>query len=189
VWGGFLVKAEHISTPENSQGSRALHSSQLQQPLPTLRTHRTSGLMISRPGGRGYKARILSHKARSHGSTTASGLQVGHWGCRRAAPSLQAQELLPLPLDSAGLSLGNHLCSPSTAQSLHAVTFQLQVWERVSATLSSHSHFGAQPNRPANPRAELVAVTGPRAAHSLCPVGGAEQRSSGCCNACRYAAV
>lgn len=84
VWEGFLVKAGHISTLEKSQESMAFHTRQLQQSQPTLCTHRTSGLMISRPGGRGYKARILSHKARSHGSTTASGLQGGRFGLQQS---------------------------------------------------------------------------------------------------------
>lgn len=143
----------------------AFHISQLQQSLPTLCTHRTSGLMISRPGGRGYKARILSHKARSHGSTTASGLQAGNSGCSSAASSLQAQALLPLHPDNAGPPLGNHLCSPFAAQSLHAVPFQLQVWKHISATLSTHSLSGTQPltseqnHQP--PQAQPVAVTDP----------------------------
>lgn len=81
-WGVLLFQALPVlPTLENSQGSRAFHPSQPQQSLLTLCTHRTSGLMISRPGGRGYKARILSHKATSQGSTTASGLQVGNSGC------------------------------------------------------------------------------------------------------------
>lgn len=98
-------------TAKEAWHARKHDTSQLQQSQSTLCTYRTSGLMISRPGGRGYKARILSHKARSHGSTTASGLQAGNSGCSSAAASLQAQGLLPLHPDNAGLPLDNHLCS------------------------------------------------------------------------------
>lgn len=131
VWGGFPVKAEHYLHPRGQPRQQGIPH----QPAPAVPaapcTHRTSGLRISRPGGRGYKARILSHKARSQGSTTASGLQVGNMGCSSTASSLQPQELLPCTqkvlgrpwaTTSAPLSLHSH-CSlpPSATPSTHSL--------------------------------------------------------------------
>lgn len=144
-------------SPLQGTARELFHNRQLQKCLPTFCTHRASGLMISRPGGRGYKARILSHKARSHGSTTASGLQVGNSGCSRAVSSLQAQALLPRHRDNAGPHLQSYLCFSFAAQSLCAVPFQLQGCKHVSAPLSSHSLSGAQClSRTTNPPSTAV---------------------------------
>lgn len=90
VQGGFLVKA---MCPPQRTAMEAISC----QPVPAaLCAYRTSGLMISRPGGRGYKARILSHNARSQGSITASGLQGGDSHSSTAvtlSPSFQAPEM------------------------------------------------------------------------------------------------
>lgn len=123
------VPAPSISSLEHSQGNRAFQPSQPQQALPTLCTHRTSGLMISRPGGRGYKARILSHKATSQGSTTASGLQVRNSGCSNIIPSGSS------PATPAGYS---HV--PKNHPHSHpGHSLQPQVWEETHLSLSKHS--------------------------------------------------
>lgn len=160
VWGVFLLQADHISTLENSQGSRAFHPSQPQQSLLTLCTHRTSGLMISRPGGRGYKARILSHKAMIQGSITASGLQVRHSGYSNIIPP--------------GSSPATPACAQQPSpQSPHAIPFQLQVWEETYLSHSKHSLSRAQPLTPEEDLQCLNStsvVTKSLSHHSLCPV-------------------
>lgn len=122
---GRLPSHSRALSPPQRTAKAAGHSPQPAPAVPAAPcAHRTPGLRISRPGGRGYRARILSHRARSQGSTTASGLQVGNTGCSSTASAPQPQELPPCTQTvrgrpraaaSAPPSLHSHRSPPASA--------------------------------------------------------------------------